>query len=94
MENAKVNKKNESETIDVVSNNSLMDFLKDEECCENVDEVRLFSEINRLAGLSKSKFTDENDDRTIEELLKEAESLINQPIGVNNANYTISSNMT
>lgn len=78
------NKQNSEETRDVlelVSNSSLIDFLNQEESCNNLDENQLFSEINRLASLNSSKYESEDEDKTIEELLKEAETLINQPIG-------------
>lgn len=91
MDNALTNSEQPKDVLEVASNASLIDFLNNEENCEeNLDE--LFSEINRLASLNNSKFNDDNDDRTIEELLKEAETLINQPIG--EANYTISCEST
>lgn len=77
---------------DVVSNASLIDFLNNESTC--VDEVKLFFEINRLASLNNSKFDNESDDWTIEELLKEAETLINQPIGVKDGKCTLSCEST
>lgn len=83
------------DVLEVVSNSSLIDFLNNEENCEeNIDENQLFSEINRLASLHCDKLESESDDRTIEELLKEAETLINQPIGAKNGNFTISSEST
>jgi hypothetical protein len=84
MSDAHVDSDNQKDVLEIVSNTSLIDFLNNEEDCENVDEVQLFSEINRLASLNSSKFPSESDDRTIEELLKEAETLINQPIGAEN----------
>lgn len=89
---------NKREVLEVVSNSSLIDFLNNEENCEEkidpLSETELFSEINRLASLNNRKLNDEDDDRTIEELLKEAETLINQPIGVDNRNVTISCEST
>lgn len=86
MADAQLNSEPKKELLDVVSNSSLIDFLSNEENCEEnpLDEAQLFSEINRLASLNSDKFNDESDDRTIEELLKEAETLINQPIGAHN----------
>ena len=91
-----MNRAREKDVLELVSNSSLIDFLNNEEHCEeNIDEVKLFSEINRLASLSNSKLNvDDDDDRTIEELLKEAETLINQPIGVDNRNFTSSRQST
>lgn len=81
--------------LELVSNTSLLDFLNNEESCESkVDEVQLFSEITRLASLNNSKFQPEDDERTIEELLKEAETLINQPIGGENVNFSLSHQST
>jgi hypothetical protein len=95
MDDAQVNSDNQRDGLDIVSNASLIDFLNNEENCEqNIDELKLFTEINRLATLNSSKFDDEHDDRTIEELLKEAETLINQPIGGVDANFTISCEST
>lgn len=95
MDDAQVKITNEKEVQDIVSNSSLIDFLNNEENCEeNIDEFQLFSEINRLATLNNCKFSEDDDDRTIEELLKEAETLINQPIGVDNGNCTISCQST
>lgn len=82
MNGSKVNSEETRDVLELVSNSSLIDFLNDEENCENVDENQLFSEINRLATLSNNKYESEDEDRTIEELLKEAETLINQPICV------------
>lgn len=83
MENAQVNSEKLKEALEIVSNSSLIDFLNNEENCEeNIDEFKLFSEINRLASLNSSKYDINDDDRTIEEILREAETLINQPIGV------------
>lgn len=92
MADAQANSEPRKELLDVVSNSSLIDFLSNEENCENpLDEAQLFREINRLATLNSDKFNDEGDDRTIEELLKEAETLINQPIGAHNGTFTTSS---
>lgn len=92
MADAQANSEPKKELLDVVSNSSLIDFLSNEENCEEnpLDEAQLFSEINRLASLNSDKFNDESDDRTIEELLKEAETLINQPIGAHNGTFPIS----
>jgi hypothetical protein len=84
MDDAQVDSESQKDVLEIVSNTSLIDFLNNEEDCENLDEVQLFSEINRLASLNSSKFPSQDDDRTIEELLKEAETLINQPIGAEN----------
>jgi len=93
MTDAQADSEPKKELLDVVSNSSLIDFLSNEEnCAENpLDEAQLFSEISRLASLNSDKFNDEGDDRTIEELMKEAETLINQPIGAHNDNFIISS---
>lgn len=81
-----------------ISTSSLIDFLNNEENCEEkidpLSETELFSEISRLASLHSRKLNDGDDDRTIEELLKEAETLINQPIGVDIRNVTISCEST
>lgn len=81
-EDKKVHSEDTRDILELVSNSSLIDFLTNEETCENVDENQLFSEINRLATLNINKYESEDEDRTIEELLKEAETLINQPICV------------
>lgn len=78
---------------ELVSNSSLIDFLNNEEEA-NIDENQLFKEIGRLASLSSSTCklnVDDDDDLTIEELLKEAETLINQPIGVDNCTLSCES---
>lgn len=89
---------NKRDIHEVISNSSLIDFLNNEENCEEkidpLSETELFSEISRLASLNNRKLNNEDDDRTIEELLKEAETLINQPIGVDNKNVTISCEST
>lgn len=92
MENAQVNSEKLKDALEIVSNTSLIDFLNNEENCEdNIDEFKLFSEINRLASLNNSKYdVNDDEDRTIEELLKEAETLINQPIGGDGGNFTLS----
>lgn len=80
---------------ELVSNSSLIDFLNNEEEANQIDENQLFKEIGRLASLSSSRCKlneDDDDDLTIEELLKEAETLINQPIGVDN--FTLSCEST
>lgn len=80
---------------ELVSNSSLIDFLNNEEDANQIDENQLFKEIGRLASLSSSTCklnVDDDDDLTIEELLKEAETLINQPIGVDN--FTLSCEST
>lgn len=95
MGDAQVKSESGRDTLDIVSNSSLIDFLKIEENCdENIDENQLFSEINRLASLHCDKLESESDDRTIEELLKEAETLINQPIGASSRTFTIASGKT
>lgn len=96
MEKSQVHSEIKKDLLEVVSNTSLIDFLNNEENCESdsIDELKLFSEINRLASLNNSKFDAEDDDRTIEQLLKEAETLINQPIAVNNGTYMISCEST
>lgn len=81
MNDSKVNSDEPRDVLELISNSSLIDFLTNEQSCNNLDENQLFSEINRLASLNSSKYESEDEDRTIEELLKEAETLINQPIG-------------
>lgn len=67
-----------SEVLEIISDTSLSDFLKlEEENCEDVDSI-----FSKLASLSDNKFSADDDNRTIEEILKEAEALINQPLGV------------
>ncbi|CAH1717163.1 unnamed protein product [Chironomus riparius] len=81
MDDIKVNKDTPIEMLEIISNTSLSDFLKNEENCENDDVDSIFDEISRqLTSLSDNKFAFENDNRTIEDILKEAESLINQPL--------------
>lgn len=94
MDDPQKKRESQRDVLEIVSNTSLIDFLNNEESCENVDELQLFSEINRLASLNNRKFQPEDDERTIEELLKEAETLINQPIGTDNGNFTISCEST
>lgn len=79
MDDKKVNKNTPIEILEIISNTSLTDFLKNEENCEN-DDDSIFDEISRQLTLSDNKFSFENDNRTIEDILKEAESLINQPL--------------
>lgn len=79
MEEIKVNKDAPIEMLDIISNTSLSEFLKNEENCENDDVDSIFDEISRQLN-SDNKFPFENDNRTIEDILKEAESLINQPL--------------
>lgn len=67
------------EMLEIISNTSLTDFLNNEENCES-DVDSIFDEISRQLTLSDNKFAFENDNRTIEDILKEAESLINQPL--------------
>lgn len=81
MDDAQMDSESHKDVLELVSNTSLIDFLNYEEDCDDV--TTLFSEINRLASLNSSKISCQDDDRTIEELLKEAETLINQPIGEN-----------
>lgn len=92
------NSANKRDVHELVSNSSLIDFLNNEENCEekidSLSETELFSEISRLASLNNRKLNGDDDDRTIEELLKEAETLINQPIGVETRNVTISCEST
>lgn len=81
MDDIKVTKDNPIEMLEIISNTSLNDFLKNEENCENDDVDSIFDEISRqLTSLSDNKFAFDNDNRTIEDILKEAESLINQPL--------------
>ena len=81
MDDIKVNKDTPIEMLEIISNTSLSDFLKNEENCESDDVDSIFDEISRqLTSLSDNKFAFENDNRTIEDILKEAESLINQPL--------------
>lgn len=80
MEEVKSGKEPPTEMLEIVSNTSLSEFLKNEENCENDDVNSIFDEISRLTSLSDNKFHFENDNRTIEDILKEAESLINQPL--------------
>jgi len=97
MDNIHAKSDNKKDMNDL-SNSSLIDFLNIEENCEgkidSLSETELFSEISRLASLNNRKLNDDDDDRTIEELLKEAETLINQPIGVDIRNVTISCEST
>jgi hypothetical protein len=67
-----------NEVLEIISNASLNDFLKNEENCEDVDSI--FDEISKC--LSDNKYNSHDDSRTIEDILKEAEALINQPLGV------------
>lgn len=88
-------RENDRKLEELVSNSSLIDFLNNEEQSNQIDENQLFKEIGRLASLSSSTCklnVDDDDDLTIEELLKEAETLINQPIGVDN--FTLSCEST
>lgn len=73
-----------SEVMEIISNASLSDFLKQEENCEDVDSI--FDEISKLTSLSENKYESADDSRTIEDILKEAEALINQPLGVSSNN--------
>lgn len=68
-----------NEVLEIISNSSLNDFLKDEENCEDVDSI--FDEISKLT-LGDKKYNTDDDSRTIEDILREAEALINQPLGV------------
>lgn len=77
-----------SEVLEIISNSSLSDFLKQEENCEDVDSI--FDEISKLASLGDTKYDTQDDSRTIEDILKEAEALINQPLGVESTKFSSS----
>jgi arsenate reductase-like glutaredoxin family protein len=95
MADAPVNSDRARDALEIASDSSLIDFLNIEDNCEDdLSETELFSEISRLASLSNNKLSDDKDDRTIEELLREAETLINQPIIVEHVNCTISCEST
>lgn len=80
MDSAKVNKEKVKESFDTTS---LIDFLKNEDKC---DIESIFNEIRSLSSLNNSKMQlDDDEDRPIEEILREAETLINQPIGTDNS---------
>jgi hypothetical protein len=82
MDDAQVNKENVKESFDTTS---LIDFLKNEDKC---DFESIFNEIRTLSSLnnsSKTQLDNDDDDRPIEEILREAETLINQPIGTDNS---------
>lgn len=80
MGDIKNNIENTSEVLEIISNSSLNDFLKNEENCEDVDSI--FDEISKLASLGDDRYNTNDDSRTIEDILKEAEALINQPLNV------------
>lgn len=80
------NIENPSEVLEVMSNPSLYDFMENEENCENF--TFLFSEITKLRLSDVNYQSEEN--RTIEDILKEAETLINQPVMVS-SNHKLSS---
>lgn len=84
MDDINKNTDNTTEVLDIISNSSLHDFLKNEENCEDVDSI--FDEISKLTSLSDDKYIAQDDNRTIEDILREAEVLINQPLGVESKN--------
>lgn len=96
MGDVKVNKENSVEVIDIISNSSLNEFLNDEEKClnQNDDVDLIISQISMLSSSSNNKFQIGDESRTIEDILKEAEALINQPIGYNKSATTISCEST
>lgn len=95
MGDVEVNKDNPKEVLDIISNASLSEFLKNEENCEGDDDVdSIFDEITRLASLSDDKFRVSDDNRTIEEILKEAEALINLPLGALMSNNKLAQKIT
>lgn len=72
-----------NEVLDIISNSSLSDFLKNEENCEDDSQIdSIFDEISKLTSLGGADKYCHDDGRTIEDILKEAEALINQPLAV------------
>lgn len=80
MTDTEVNVKNTNDVLD--SSISMDEFLKNEENCDD-DENSIFSIFDEIKSLCDDKFQiDDGGDRTIEDILKEAEALINQPLGI------------
>jgi hypothetical protein len=80
----KNNNNYDREVFDIISNSSLNEFLKNEK--EIVDDVEVI--FNEIASLTNSKAETKNlegDERTIEDILKEAETLINLRINLKQA---------
>lgn len=74
-----------SEVMEIISNSSLYDFVRNEENC---DLDSLFSEITKLTKFSDDNFpSDEN--RAIEDILREAETLIRQPLALSSSNKLV-----
>lgn len=90
MDDTNKNMANTSEVLEIMSTSSLYDFMQNEnmcgkeESCEDVDSI--FDEISRLASLNDKKYQCEDENRTIEEIIKEVETLINQPLVVSSNN--------
>jgi len=89
MDDALDEKEHPKDALEVLSNASLIDFLQNEEDNDSsIDSI--FDELNRLASRNNNKLQIEDDERTIEEILKEAETLINQPLNVGQQHVPIS----
>lgn len=102
MDDVNKNMDNTSEVLEIMSSSSLYDFMQNETLCykeetsENCDVDSIFDEISRLTSLNDKKYQCEDENRTIEEIIKEVETLINQPLVVssNNKLSTISGEST
>lgn len=90
MDDINKNMDNTSEVLEIMSSSSLFDFMNNETMClkeENCQDVdSIFDEISRLTSLNDKKYQCEDENRTIEEIIKEVETLINQPLVVSSNN--------
>ena len=80
MDNINKNMDNSSEV------SSLYDFMNNETMCCNEDVDSIFNEISRLTSQNDKKYQCGEDEKTIEEIIKEVETLINQPLVVSSNN--------
>jgi arsenate reductase-like glutaredoxin family protein len=81
----------ENEVLEIISNPSLNEYLKNENDC---DYDSIFDEISKLSSLNEVRFHHQDDDRSIEDILREAQALISQPLVVSSKLNTISSEST
>jgi argonaute-like protein implicated in RNA metabolism and viral defense len=70
----------ENEVLDMISNPSLREYLIYEKNEENLDSI--FDEISKLTSSSEIRYRPQDEDRSIEDILKEAQALISQPLVV------------
>lgn len=86
----------ENDVSEIISSPSLREYLERENECdfENCDSI--FNEIERLTSSSETKYRPQDENRSIEDILNEAQALISQPLVVSSIHKfsTISSEST